>query len=236
MIRASVASMVSVFMLVIAGQGSGSQTIEEQLKLQAGNYWIYKGKVAWADESKPAHEGSDQITWKVKILEATVRGDLKAYVVNGSFDDLTWYSPGKKPDQYLWIVYKNRFYTKLLNTELRERVRDPLDDLTSVIEGDQPVLQFPLQLNQCTTELKREDSGQREDLRYCWYLSGRSRQPLGVKSFTRRRVTTWTASYQTAPDDQILSFAPGVGFVAYDFSHHGTIAEAHVKLVEAHLR
>ena len=181
MIRASVASMFSIVLLVIAGQRSGPKTIEEQLKLQPGNYWIYTGTVAWADESKPAHQGSDQITWKVEILEATTRADLKAYVVNGSFDDLLWYSPGKKPDQYLWIVYKNRFYTKLLNTELRERLRNRQDDLISVIEGDQPVLQFPLQLNQCTTELKPEDSTHRDDLRYCWYLSGRSREPASAE-------------------------------------------------------
>jgi len=29
---------------------------------------------------------------------------------------------------------------------------------------------------------------------------------------------------------------PGTGFVAYDFSHHGTLSEVHVTLVEAHLR
>jgi hypothetical protein len=215
-----------------------SEPIEMQLRLKTGNYWVYRGTVEWTYVSHvelPARSGKKQITWKSEIVEEIDRGPLKAYVVVGSFDDLPWYEPGKKPGKYLWIVYENRFYTRALDADTLARVRDITDPLVSLIERDQPVLQFPLSLNRCTTELKPEEP-KRDDLNYCWYIAEKIRRRAGIQDLPFSLTEVWTAEYKTMPDYQALSFAPGTGFVAFDFSHHGTLSEAHVKLVEAHLR
>jgi len=217
---------------------AGSEATEMQLRLKTGNYWVYRGVVEWtyiAHGELPARFGKKQITWKSEIVEEIDHGPLKAYIVSGSFDDLPWYEPGKQPGKYLWIVYKNRFYTRTLDSETLARVRDNADPLITLIESDQPVLQFPLQLNRCTNELK-PDQPARDDLNYCWHVAKKSRRRVGSSGVPPSLAEIWTAHYRTMPDFQALSFAPGVGFVAYDFSHHGTLAEAHVKLVEAHLR
>ena len=217
---------------------AGSQTVEMQLRLKTGNYWVYRGEVQWTYLShgeQPARFGKKQITWKSEIVEEIDRGILKAYVVNGSFDDLPWFEPDKKPGKYLWIVYENRFYTRALDADTQARVRDVTDPLVSLIESDQPVLEFPLRLNRCTTELKPEEP-KRDDLNYCWYIAEKTRRRAGIQDVPFSLTEVWTAHYKTTPDYQALSFAPGTGFVAYDFSHHGTLSEAHVKLAEAHLR
>lgn len=217
---------------------AGSQPIEMQLRLKAGNYWVYRGVAQWtygSRDGQPARFGKKRITWKSEIVEEIDRGPLKAFVVNGSFNDLPWYEPDKRPGKYLWIVYENRFYTRALDAETLAHVRDTADTLVSLIESDQPVLQFPLRLNRCTVELK-PDEPKRDDLNYCWYIAERNRRKAAIQGVPSSPAEVWTAHYQTTPDYQALSFAPGTGFVDYDFSHHGTLSEVHVKLVEAHLR
>ena len=241
-IRLGLAGLVLTSLSVGTSAGSqrpaASEPIEMQLRLKTGNYWIYQGIVEWTYVShgeQPARFGKKEITWKSEIVEEIDHGLLKAYIVSGSFEDLPWYEPGKKPGKYLWIVYKNRFYTRTLDPETLTRVRDKADALVTLIESDQPVLQFPLQLNRCTSELK-PDQPARDDLNYCWYVAGKTRRGVRSSGVPPSPAEIWTANYRTMPDFQALSFAPGTGFVAYDFSHHGTLSEAHVKLVEAHLR
>lgn len=226
-----------------SGSGLAQQYPEVQLRLKAGNVWLYRGVVEWTEVSTPEELarnasprfGKKQITWKTEIVEQVDKGDLKAYIVNGSFENLVWYKPGQdRSEQYLWIVYRRRFFSLLLTPELLHRLRDPNDSLTSAVLNEEPVLEFPLRQSQCTVAIKPKEVRQREDLFYCWFLEQKTAADLQVAGVRPIR-DVWRAWYRSNPDHQILGFAPGVGFVSYDFSHHGTLSEAHVKLVEAHL-
>src|SRR5439155_13919912 len=112
------------------------------------------GTVEWTDHARQARITKKQITWKIEILEEVEHGGLRAYLVNGSFDDLPWYEPGREPGEYLWIVYQDRFFTRVLDGVLLGRFHDATDPLVDVIEQDEPVLQFPLHLDSCTQALK----------------------------------------------------------------------------------
>ncbi|HKT49117.1 MAG TPA: hypothetical protein VJV96_02410 [Candidatus Angelobacter sp.] len=212
--------------------------IERSLRLNPGNYWVYKGTVAWSCPvaSHPDRVCRKEIFWKSEIVEEQTRPNLKAYLVHGSFDDLSWYVPGKQPDHYLWLVYGNRFYTLRADQDMIRRFHDSTDTLLSLIEKEQPTLQFPLQTGQCTQELKPEEPRQRKDLLYCWHFEKQNAGPVKFASSKSQKRSVWSAIYQTMPDEEVLKFASGVGFTSFDYSHHGTAAEAHVQLAHAHLR
>lgn len=214
-----------------------AQDMQDQLRLKAGNYWVYEGTVEWTFvNTVPARIGKKHITWKSEILEGTTRGDLKAFLVLGSVADLAWYEPGMKRGQYIWIIHRNRFFIIAADPKILARFRNPKDPLRDMVLAEEPILQFPLRLRSCTVEIKPEEPRQRTDSRYCWYLQNRRKEMLNIGGVPPNVVEVWTTRYQTIPLHEALGFAPSVGFVTYDFSHHGTIAEAHVKLIEAHLQ
>lgn len=213
------------------------QASDVQLGLKVGNYWVYGGKVAWSDVTAKNYYDGKKISWKTEILESTTRGALKAYLVRGSVTDLAWYEPDDKPGmQSLWIIYQNRFYILGADKDLLRRFHDSNDSLISAVTQEEPVLQFPLRLNRCTTELQPVESRDRDDLLYCWHMERKRIGKLSASGVLQSPVVRWTAWYRTNPDHQIVGFVPGVGIVSYDFSHHGSIYESHVKLLEAHLR
>jgi hypothetical protein len=239
----SVLVLAALVCFLNSGSGLEQEHPELQLRLKAGNAWIYQGVVEWTEASTPEEQarnapprfGKKQITWKTEIVEQINKGDLKAYVVNGSFENLSWYEPGKdSSEQYLWIVYRDRFFSLLLTEDLMQRLRDPNDSLISAVVSEEPVLEFPLRETTCTVAIEPREVRKFDNGFYCWYVEHKKETDIRVAGVGPIR-DVWLAWYRSNPDHQILGFAPGVGFVSYDFSHHGTLSEAHVKLVEARL-
>jgi hypothetical protein len=205
------------------------------LRLRPGNYWTYAGTVEWSVPNQGAKTGKKMVRWKTEIAEQTRHGELKAYLVTGSPFDLAWYEPSKKPGQYVWIVYQNRFYMLAADPDMLKRFRDAGDPLTDLVEKDDPVLQLPLAMGKCNGILKPAEPRERPDLRYCWYIENKRTKMIGATGVSRS-ARVWEASNFTNPDEEHIGFAPGVGIVSYDYRHHGTVAEAHVKLIETHLQ
>jgi hypothetical protein len=226
----------SIALLLTASPLVAQERLDHQLALKPGNYWIYAGTVTWAEPGAEVRTHTKEIRWKIEIAEKTQHGELEAYLVNGGFDDLPWFEPGREPGQYLWLVYKKRFFISKLDGKLLPRCRDSSDSLWDLVESDEPVLQFPLQLNSCTEPLDPDLSEHRDDGFYCWHVEERNTSILDIPGLPRRPSVVWKAWYRSNPNHQIIAFAPEVGFISYDFSHLGTPSEAHVRLVEAHLR
>lgn len=211
------------------------QTLDQILALKAGNSWVYKGSAEWYDENQPDQTANQEITWKVEISEQAEHGDLRAFLVKGSFDDLSFYGPDTKPGEYLWIVYQGRFYSHPADPGVLARFHNAKDSLTDLVQQDDPMLQLPLKLNVCTSALQPEEQPARDDLLYCWHLEEKQNTELKISGVPPDSRDVWQAWLQTNPDSTIEAFAPGIGFVSYDYSHHGTTSEVHLKLVEAHL-
>jgi hypothetical protein len=74
------------------------------------------------------------------------------------------------------------------------------------------------------------------DGRYAWCVDDRSTVSLaGIKGVPQeRRSTAYALAYRTNPDHQIATYVPGIGLVSYVYSHHGTVSEVDVRLVEFH--
>lgn len=235
----------SVFLLWLiligfpASSPSQEQSLEQMLRLKSGNTWIYRGTVEWTTVTTPQQKSnirSKQLTWKSEILEESVHGSLMAYLVHGSLADLPWYRPGKQLGDYLWIVYQARFYELTLQPNLLARFHDPKDSMVDLIDSDEPMIELPFRLAKYTTALHPAEKRERDDLLYCWNVDSQMRHAIRVKGVPSRSFTQWRLVYRTLPDDEARLIAPGIGFTRYRYSHHGTVSEAHMKLVEAHLK
>jgi len=219
--------------------GQHDDSLVSLLRLKPGNYWIYSGTAESADSSRPGESPSVNrfpVRWKVEILEETARDDLRAYLVRGGFLDLTWFAAGRNRGDYLWIVYGGRFYVLQANPDLLKAFRDPKASLLEQIKREQPMIQLPLTDSSCAEPLEEGDELKRDDLFYCWHFEDKTRIRLQAVGLTKRNAEVWSLWYRTNPDHQIVGFVPHIGFVSYDFAHHGTPSQAHVKLVAAHLK
>ena len=76
----------------------------------------------------------------------------------------------------------------------------------------------------------------RSDDMYCWVLHPTSRVSLReIKGVKPGSYVAYSLAYITNPDSQSIDIVPGVGVTAYDYSHHGTVGDVELHLVEAHL-
>lgn len=222
--------------LNVAAWEQGQQSLEQILRLKPGNSWTYRGTVEWVDTSQKSGTASKQITWKSEIREESVHGQLKAWLVHGSVADLPWYEPSTQPGDHLWIVYQERFYQLAMEQGLLSRFHDKSDTLLDLIDAEEPMIQLPLRQSECTAPLHAEEQRKRPDLFYCWHFEDKRSKAIHIKGVRSQTADEWQLWYRSNPDHQIWSLVPGIGFTAYDFSHHGTVSEAHVTLIEAHLK
>ncbi len=69
---------------------------------------------------------------------------------------------------------------------------------------------------------------------YCWNV-GEGKQ-FEAKSIVGLDISTELWEYpvinQTMPDVSLIYFVPGVGISRYIYSHHGTVSDVDVQLVE----
>jgi hypothetical protein len=75
----------------------------------------------------------------------------------------------------------------------------------------------------------------RSDNRYCWLVASAKKEALaGVRGLDQGTRDQYVLEYRTNPDDSSFTFVPGIGITAYDYHHHGTVADTELKLVEFH--
>jgi hypothetical protein len=231
---------VAVLLVSASVRAQSDSSLKSLLRLKPGNYWVYSGVAESTGLSKPGEPLTVKkfpVRWKIEILEETSRDDLRAYLVRGGFLDLAWFEPKRKRQDYLWIAYDGRFYSLQLTADLLKAFRDPKADLLSHIESEQPLIQLPLTNLSCAEPLvENSQEVKRDDFFYCWFFQEKKKRRVNAIGLGTRSMEVWELWYRSNPDHQILGFAPHIGFVSYDFAHHGTPSEAHVKLVAVHLK
>jgi hypothetical protein len=202
--------------------------------LETGNYWVYRGTAIWtldnSDKTKSGH-----VEWKMEVIDALDRGGVHAALVEGFPFDLAWYEPGKKPERYLIVAVDEDLIYVLQGTEVApawKRLRDENDLLQDLVREDELVLSFPLHSRKrfCDVEFITRDDGD-----YCWTVENEAAARLaGIRGVTGRNRRQYDIAFRTNPDHQIVTFVPGVGITRYQYTHHGTVAQTDVKLVEFH--
>jgi len=80
------------------------------------------------------------------------------------------------------------------------------------------------------------ETAPRTDGMYAWSVERIETASLaGIKGVAADVPRTeYVVAYRTLPDHQVATYVPGIGMTSYVYSHHGTVSEVNVKLVEFH--
>jgi hypothetical protein len=228
--------LLVVILMMLAGAGCAApppplpvDELSHYFPLASGAYWVYQGQVQWTEDSTVKE---DTVTWKMEVVEVVRRDHVVGYRLKGHPGDLAWYEPGQSPgDSVIIQVGPTRYYQS--SPEALARLKDPDDFLLELVDESQLFLDAPLIPGELFGETGQTT---RPDTSYCWVVTGVQPAQLdnipGVTGSIAR--SQYTLIFQSRPDQQTVEFVPGVGITRFAYSHHGTVAEADVKLIEYH--
>jgi len=200
---------------------------------EKGTYWIYEGTVEWTHVNSNK-TSSEKLRWKMEVVETVERAGVTATLFKGDPSDLAWYSPETTRGDWLLVQAGNRFY--LLNDHRAWQLLQALKGLSASEDArrllDEQDIWFVLPLKPGKKFCEPEQE-QREDTFYCWFVEKEALVHLtNVKGVPSAGYREYKLAFRTNPDHQFVGLVPGIGVSSYDYSHHGSVAEAHVRLVE----
>lgn len=191
-----------------------------------GTYWIYQGEVRWTHDTDQF--GAAKITWRTEVRRFFEYGNIRAALISGWPSDLNWSDGKSQPSESLLVESGNKFYliAKERSEDVLRRLDRPDASLSDLLLDDDLLFGWPLTTHQkfCDAE-----SRARSDDMYCWLVES------VLRSSTSRGQTEYTLVYRTNPDHALFTFVPNIGIVAYEYHHHGTVADTTLKLTEFHI-
>ncbi len=200
----------------------------------AGSYWIYEGIVRY-QTSNATSAKEEKVRWRMSIQQVLRRDGATAVILKGFPGDLDWSSGNALAKESLFVrTDDGRFYRIESETgELERKFNDSRVGIQQFLDKGELWFQQPL------TQGAQPGGGDcpgRNDQMYCWVLSPAHQVSLGgVKGATPTTQAGYFLEYRTNPDNIHIELVPGVGIVAYEYHHHGTVADTELRLVEAHL-
>ncbi len=213
----------------------GKQSAADPFPMKEGASWVYHGTVRWYD-MQAQKTVTTNVTSRSEVIRVIRRNGLEAIIIKGFPADFNW-SEGNAPanrwlfvrtedDQLHWFTDNHEIEERL------ERLDNPRDFLQGMWTDDDLLLQLPPRkgMKFCDVESKA-----RTDDLYCWVVVSEREVSLNdVKGLKPGKRTAFLLQYVTLPDDTELEFVPGVGFISYQYHHHGTVAETEMTLIEYH--
>jgi hypothetical protein len=194
-----------------------------------GTVWTYAGTVRWTG-SRNRPESRD-VRWTSEVVDAFDRGDAAGVLLHGGVWDLAWWSPQTRPADYAVLRLGNRYY--LIQADPK-RVFARVEasgraGLPGNAERDQRWFDAPLKPGRL---LRPSGVAPRSDTRYGWLVERAVPVKLAVTGIAPGERTGYELRYTTLPDEQRVTVVPGAGITSFVYEHHGTVAEAHLHLVE----
>lgn len=199
----------------------------EQFPLAKGSHWIYKGEEKRQEPGQGLKVFTEKATWRMEVVDRTERNGITTAVVRG-------YPSGEPEElQVLLVVGGREFYLLPAEESVLKRLKDPNDALVGLVQDDQIELSLPLVPGKRFCEASQIT---RPDGYYCWVVEKKTKEKLtnirGVAGGVDRDV--YQIAFRTLPDHVIVNFTPGIGITSFEYVHHGTVDEEHLKLVEFH--
>lgn len=211
-------------------QPFAAQGTETAFPLAAGRIWEYSGLVRWIGPNQRAV--SAHVPWTTEILAIREGRNMRGAVVRGWIQELAWYRPGQTPGYSLLLARDGRLYhvaTPDSAGALLALTR-ALESGAALPQGSQLVVDSALAVGHLYGQL--DEAGDRSDTFYAWYVESQEAiHPPAGWSMRTSTVLQWRLVYRTVPDHTVLDFVPGLGITHYVYSHHGTVADAEVRLV-----
>jgi hypothetical protein len=199
-----------------------------------GSYWIYQGLVR---SQGPGNKVAERkVRWRMSVERVLRRDDATAVVVKGFPGDLDW-SEGDseaKESVFAW-TYDGRIY------RFEWRTGNPEEQFANIHVPIPELLDKADLMFQWPPVVGAQPGGgncpERDDEMYCWILFGAPREVSlrGIRGVKPGSYTAYSIAYRTNPDHEIIDLVPGVGVTAYEYSHHGTVSDVDVHLIELYL-
>jgi hypothetical protein len=226
----ALALSISAWASVYAQQQGGP---EEFFPMSVGTYWLYQGKVSWADSAND-EPATQQISWKMSVNKVIRRKHLIAAIVTGFPADLD-FSAGEAAPQP-WLILQdekhNLFHVNLVPNYDLTKFDAPDPSFATFMDKDTLLFQWPLRRG--AKFCNDEDKG-REDNMYCWVVSQETSKPeISVKGAPAGKLQVFALQYRSLPDDTTMELVPGLGLLSYQYHHYGTVADTELHLVEFH--
>ena len=223
-------AFVSTLALILAvATAASAQSHSPVFPITKGTTWTYSARVKW-DRTGAQPAGVRTLTWTSAVVDSFENGDVSAALLHGGPWDLAWYYPQQtKPDDYLVIHAGDAYY--LVQDDARANfARLKKATAADIAENYADDLWFrvPLQIGDNYCAPSQEQTAPF----YCWSVEKvTNTHSLRVAGFSPKSTTEYFLAFLTNPDTTTLTLVPGAGIVSYYYQHHGTIAEASVKLV-----
>ena len=213
------ASIILILTGSVLGQITG-QPDTEVFPMRKGTRWVYRGEVAWQTSRKA--RSTRRLDWTMEVVDSVQRDRYKVALVLGHPKDLIWYEEGRKPGCHILIAVDNtKYYLRECEPAAsREKLILPEGDLTGLTGEENLILKFPLR--QADT-FGGDPEPNAKDGMYAWYVQAVRQTPPR---------TEYVLTYRTNPDHEIDTYVTGIGLTAFVYSHHGTVSEVNVKLVD----
>jgi hypothetical protein len=222
----SVGLVVSFAMSTISHSCAQQESGPAQFPLAKGSYWIYEGQRKGQEAGHGPKVSSKKITCRTEVVDRIERAGVMAAVVRG-------YPVCGEDLKVLASVDGHHFYLLPAESSVLKRLKDPADALVDLVRDDQIELVLPLVKGERFCESSQMT---RPDGFYCSVVEQQRREKLsgvsGVSGGVER--TVYEITFRTLPDYTAMDFVPGVGITSYDYIHHGTIEEEHLKPVRFH--
>lgn len=203
---------------------------QELLPMAKGTTWVYLARVKWTGQGT-AGGGTRTLRWTSTVADLYKHDDVEAALLHGGPWDLAWYSPAVQPKDYLILRNADAYYF------IQNDARATFDGLKSGAMTDLDTkfaddiwFRLPLQVADdfCAPDQEKTSPFN------CWSVqkitTTHSFRVPGVHTGPEQQE--YLLSFLTNPDTTMVTLVPGAGIVSYYYEHHGTVAEASVKLVE----
>ena len=203
---------------------------QDMLPMSKGATWIYSARVKWEKDGTEV-AGAKTLRWTVTVADSIQKGDISAALLRGGPWDLAWYDPAVKPQEHLIVRMGNTYY--LLHDEAAATFADvkagKIADLKDRL-ADDVWFTTPMEIADTFCPPEAEERAPMG----CWSVEKiTTTHALKVPGMrTSPEATQYLLTFMTNPDTEIVTLVPGVGIISWQYQHHGTVAEASLKLVE----
>ncbi len=204
-----------------------------------GNYWVYKGYTMdgrlvgdkWQVDYVDLGEGL-----RIKSLDSFHAHGIDAALLDGfpmhpGFEDGDASATPKARAHYVMVRWDDGNYVVTKKNadavfELLRNAKDPKS--VELVPEIFWVKDRGIKLGMKDYEV---GDAQRTDDWYCWVLTREAKIRLPILDDPHKTYDAYTYEFLVNGSEEALEFVPAIGIIKYDFSHHGSLGEEHIKLV-----
>jgi hypothetical protein len=197
-----------------------------------GTSWVYSARVKFGKAGTEV-AGIKTLRWIVTVMDTAQKDDISAALLKGGPWDLAWYEATVKPQEHLVVRMGTSYY--LLHDDAAATLAAIKAGKTGDLKerlADDIWFQLPMEIsdNYCSPEA--EEGAPLN----CWSVERiTTTHSLKVAGFKAAAESTeYLLSFMSNPDTEMVTLVPGVGILSWFYQHHGTVAEASLKLLEFH--